>query len=342
MKILITGSAGFIGFHLVEKLVKSENTEIIGIDNINDYYDLDLKYARLQQSGINKEQIKPNQPVQSTTYANYTFYQTDIADYTALFAIYNEQKIDVVINMAAQAGVRYSITNPQIYIQSNVAGFTNILECSRLFHIKHLIYASSSSVYGISSIPFTEDDNTNYPISVYAATKKSNELLAHSYSHLFHLPTTGVRLFTVYGPWGRPDMAPILFAESILENKPIKVFNQGNMSRDFTYINDVVDGICKLIYHIPDENTRQPFYQIFNIGNSRPVQLLDFISTLENAIGKKANLNKCPMQPGDVPVTYADTSKLSQTTNYQPQTTLKEGIPVFVEWFKFWKSQKEN
>ncbi|MDR0349507.1 MAG: NAD-dependent epimerase/dehydratase family protein, partial [Tannerella sp.] len=343
MKILITGSAGFIGFHLVKRLVKSENIEIIGVDNINDYYDINLKYARLQQSGIRKELIRPNRPAVSAIHPNYSFYQTDIVDYAALYAIYKAHRIDAVINMAAQAGVRYSIENPHIYIQSNVAGFTNILECCRHFCIKHLIYASSSSVYGISNqIPFSEDDNTNYPVSVYAATKKSNELLAHSYSHLFHIPTTGVRLFTVYGPWGRPDMAPILFAESIIENKPVKIFNQGNMSRDFTYISDIVDGICNLIDHRPDGNVTQPYYRIFNIGNSKPVQLLDFISILENAIGQKAHLEKYPMQPGDIPVTYADTSKLNHIINYRPQTTLNEGIPVFVEWFKDWKQYKED
>lgn len=343
MRILITGSAGFIGFHLVEKLVKLENTEIIGIDNINEYYDINLKYARLKQSGLPVEKIKPNQPVQSTIHTNYTFYQTDISDYAALFAVFKKHQIDVVINMAAQAGVRYSITNPQVYIQSNVLGFTNILECCRHFCIKHLVYASSSSVYGISKqVPFSEDDNTNSPISIYAATKKSNELLAHSYSHLFQLPTTGVRLFTVYGSWGRPDMAPMLFAKSIFENNPIKVFNQGNMSRDFTYVNDIVNGISNLIQQAPDKNTIQPFYQIFNIGNSKPVQLMDFISILEDTIGKKAILEQYPMQPGDVPITYASTDKLEKAINYRPQTSLQEGIPVFIAWFKEWKLNHSN
>lgn len=338
MKILITGSAGFIGFHLVEKLVKAENIDIIGVDNVNDYYDVNLKFARLQQTGICKEDICLNKPVQSTLYSNYTFYQTDISDYPVLYSIFEKHQFDIVINMAAQAGVRYSIEHPETYIQSNVVGFTNMLECCRHFHIKHLIYASSSSVYGINNqIPFSEDANTDYPVSLYAATKKSNELLAHAYSHLFRLPATGVRLFTVYGPWGRPDMAPMLFAEAITANQPIKVFNHGDMSRDFTFINDIVNGIINLIAQAPDQHTTHPFYRIFNIGHSKPVELMQFISTLENCIGRKANLEMYPMQPGDVPVTYADTSKLEHIIHYKPQTSVEEGVSAFVSWFKTWK-----
>lgn len=335
MKILITGSAGFIGFHLVKKLAETRDTEIVGIDNINDYYDVNLKYARLRQSGIRQQDIRQEQPVQSTIYPNYTFLQTDIAEYTSLYDIFKEHTFDMVINMAAQAGVRYSIENPQAYIRSNVTGFMNILECCRHFGIKHLLYASSSSVYGKNSrIPFSEDDNTDYPVSVYAATKKSNELLAHSYSHLFQLPTTGVRLFTVYGPWGRPDMAPMLFADAICSDKPIHVFNHGDMSRDFTYIDDIVSGITGLLPCAPDQNNTHPFYQLFNIGNSTPVCLLDFISTLEKAIGTKALLVMKEMQPGDVPTTYADTSKLECSINYKPATPLAKGIAEFVAWFK--------
>lgn len=339
MKILITGSAGFIGFHLVKRLVTSSTIEIIGIDNINNYYDVNLKYARLQQCGIQKKDIRPNLPVQSHMHPNYLFYQSDISDYTTLHTIFSKNQIDIVINMAAQAGVRYSIENPHTYIQSNVVGFTNLLECCRHFSIKHLIYASSSSVYGVNNrIPFSEDDITDYPVSIYAATKKSNELLAHSYSHLFQLPTTGVRLFTAYGSWGRPDMAPMLFTEAIMANQPIKVFNHGEMSRDFTYIDDIVSGIVSLIEQAPSQQAIHPFYQLFNIGHSKPIELMQFISTLESCIGQKANIEMHPMQPGDVPVTYANTGKLEQQIHYSPQVSLQEGVSLFIDWFKNWKA----
>ena len=337
MKILITGTAGFIGFHLVEKLVKHENTEIVGIDNINDYYDVSLKYARLTKCGIDKDSVRDNSPITSSVYPNYKFSKTDISDYQALSDLFRREQFDVVINMAAQAGVRYSIENPHAYVQSNITGFTNILECCRHNQIKHLIYASSSSVYGMNnSIPFSEDDNVTYPVSFYAATKKSNELMAHTYSHLFQLPTTGVRLFTVYGPWGRPDMAPMLFAKAIYDKKPIKVFNHGNMLRDFTYVDDIAAGIIKLIDKLPDEGSEQPFYKIFNIGNSTPIKLIDFITTLEEAIGKKAILEMLPMQPGDVEVTYADTTKLKKAVNYKPSTSLSEGIYSVIDWYKLY------
>lgn len=337
MKILITGTAGFIGFHLVEELVKQENTEIIGIDNINDYYDVNLKYARLSKCGINKDLVRDNPLITSSVYPNYKFSKIDISDFETLSNLFRQEQFDIVINMAAQAGVRYSIENPHAYVGSNIVGFTNILECCRHNRVKHLIYASSSSVYGMNnSIPFSEDDNVTYPVSFYAATKKSNELMAHTYSHLFHLPTTGVRLFTVYGPWGRPDMAPMLFAKAIYDKKPIKVFNHGNMLRDFTYVNDIVAGIIKLIDKLPDERSEQPFYKIFNVGNSSPIKLLDFITTLEEAIGRRAILEMLPMQPGDVEVTYADTTKLEKAVNYKPSTSLSEGIYSFVDWYKLY------
>lgn len=335
MKILITGTAGFIGFHLVEELVKQENTEIVGIDNINDYYDVSLKYARLTKCGINKDLVRDNYLINSSIHPNYKFSKTDISDLQSLSKLFQEEQFDIVINMAAQAGVRYSIENPHAYVQSNIVGFTNILECCRHNQIKHLIYASSSSVYGMNnSIPFSEDDNVTFPVSFYAATKKSNELMAHTYSHLFHLPTTGVRLFTVYGPWGRPDMAPMLFAKAIYNQKPIKVFNQGNMLRDFTYVKDIVIGVTKLIDKLPDERSEQPFYKIFNVGNSAPIKLFDFIKTLEEAIGRKAILEMLPMQPGDVEVTYADTTKLEKAVSYKPSTSLSEGIFSFIDWYK--------
>jgi UDP-glucuronate 4-epimerase len=335
MKILVTGTAGFIGYHLVQRLVQMDNVEIIGIDSINDYYDTELKYARLYECGIRKQDIMENQLLKSVNYPNYQFGKMDITDTQASNDLFREQKFDMVINMAAQAGVRYSIENPSVYIQSNIVGFSNILECCRHYAVKHLIYASSSSVYGMNNtIPFSENDNVDYPYSLYAATKKSNELMAHTYSHLYHLPTTGIRLFTVYGPWGRPDMAPMIFTESIKNGKPIKVFNNGDMLRDFTYVDDIVQGITLLIDNIPDESTEQPFYQIFNIGNSTPVKLLDFIKTLEKAFGRQAQLEMLPLQPGDVTVTCADMSKLMKLTGYKPTTTLEKGISLFIEWYK--------
>lgn len=335
MRILVTGSAGFIGFHLVKKLTRWEDAEIVGIDNINDYYDVNLKYARLRECGISTDDIGFGKPAKSTIHANYCFYKIDISDHEQLKELFATYAFDYVIHMAAQAGVRYSIDHPLQYIQSNVVGFTNILECCRHTHVKHLIYASSSSVYGNSDrIPFSEKDNTDYPVSIYAATKKSNELLAHSYSHLFQLPTTGVRLFTVYGPWGRPDMAPMLFAKAIYEDQPIRVFNKGDLSRDFTYIDDIVQGITNLLTHAPGKETEYPYYQLFNIAHSKPVRLMDFISILEQNIGKKASLHLLPMQPGDLHTTYADTGRLQACTNYLPETSIQEGIPLFIDWFK--------
>ena len=334
MKILITGTAGFIGYHLVKNLIQKENIQIVGIDNINDYYDVELKYNRLAECGINREYIVDNEPCASISIPNYTFYKTNIADAESLNRIFEKEGIDVVINMAAQAGVRYSIENPHAYVLSNLVGFANVLECCRQHKIKHLIYASSSSVYGQNdNKPFSEKDNVDHPVSFYAATKKSNELMAHTYSHLYHLPTTGVRLFTVYGPWGRPDMAPMLFANAIKEGRSIRVFNNGNMLRDFTYVEDIVKGIVLLLDHTPNEKEEHPFYQVYNIGNSTPVKLMDFIQTIEEAIGQKAVMEMFPMQPGDVTVTYADTTKLMNRTGYKPSTSLKDGVTAFIKWY---------
>jgi len=335
MKILVTGAAGFIGFHLVRELVRQKKVQVVGIDNINHYYSIDMKYDRLHECGIRKEHVNSSSIIQSESFPNYQFAKIDLADERRLNNLFQEQKFDIVINLAAQAGVRYSIDHPQEYIQSNIVGFTNIIECCRHYKIKHLIYASSSSVYGMNQkVPFSETDNVDHPVSLYAATKRSNELLAHTYSHLFQLPTTGIRLFTVYGPWGRPDMAPMLFAHAISEGKPIKVFNEGNMLRDFTYVGDIVGMIIKLIDKSPSSKEEYPYYRIFNIGRSKPIPLLDFLTILEKAIGKKALLEFCPMQPGDVPVTYADTSKLEKILGCRPQITLEEGIGAFIGWFK--------
>lgn len=335
MKILITGTAGFIGFHVVQKLVKHEDIYIVGIDNLNDYYDTDLKYARLEECGIERNAIPDNKSVTSYKYPRYTFRKMDIADDKALENLFGEEKFDYVIHLAAQAGVRYSTENPRAYVYSNLLGFTNILECCRYHQIKHLIYASSSSVYGRhNAIPYQETNNVDYPVSFYAATKKSNELMAHSYSHLYQLPTTGLRFFTVYGPWGRPDMAPMLFAKAITEGTPIKLFNNGDMLRDFTFAEDIAEGIVRLINTVPNDKDRHPYYRIFNIGNSRAINLMDFVNIMEKALGKKAIIDMQPMHPGDVKETYADTSLLQEYTGYKPVTNLEEGIYKFVDWYK--------
>jgi len=333
MKILITGTAGFIGFHLAKRLL-SEGYEIVGLDNINDYYDVRLKYARLKETGIFESEIEYGKLVQSKTFEKYRFVKANLEDRKFLENLFVCEKFDAVVNLAAQAGVRYSIENPHAYIESNIVGFINLLECCRHNAIKHLVYASSSSVYGNSdNVPFSEKDRVDYPISLYAATKKANELMAHTYSHLYHLPATGLRFFTVYGPCGRPDMSPILFANAITEGKPIKVFNHGDLSRDFTYIDDIIEGVVRVIGHIPDENNEIPFYQLFNIGNSQPVALMDFIHTMEEAMGKKAILEMYPMQAGDVKITYADTAELEQAVGYKPATELKAGLGRFAEWY---------
>ncbi|MFK7946519.1 MAG: NAD-dependent epimerase [Saprospiraceae bacterium] len=345
MKILVTGAAGFIGFHLVSALLK-RGDEIIGIDNINDYYDVNLKYGRLGEHGISKNDIVYNIPIKSTTKANYTFIKIDISDRDTIKELFSSNKFDVVCNLAAQAGVRYSIENPQAYIDSNIVGFANILEGCRHNKVKHLVYASSSSVYGLNKkVPFSTTDNVDYPISLYAATKKSNELMAHTYSHLYNLPTTGLRFFTVYGSWGRPDMAYFLFTKAILEGKSIKVFNNGNMSRDFTYIDDIVEGIDKVINNPPVASDKavsasKAPYKVYNIGNNAPVNLLKFIETIEEKLGMVADKKMLPIQPGDVYTTYADVSDLIQDLKYRPNTDLGKGIGLFVKWYKNFYSEK--
>ncbi len=358
MKILITGTAGFIGFHLANRMLEPGNS-VVGIDNINDYYDINLKYARLAESGISKKEIEDHSElivqssaksfksltlVQSNKFPNYRFAKMDITDRDKLNRLFETENFDVVCNLAAQAGVRYSLENPHSYISSNLVGFANILEACRHYKIKHLVYASSSSVYGNSSkMPLSVEDRVDNPISLYAATKKSNELMAHTYSHLYQVPTTGLRFFTVYGPWGRPDMAPILFANAITNGKPIKVFNNGNLERDFTYIDDIVEGIIRVIDYAPRNTTMTGStpYTIYNIGNGNPVKLMDFIETMENALGKKAIKEFLPMQPGDVYKTFADISQLKKKFGYAPSTTLEEGILEFVKWYRiYYGSQK--
>ena len=339
MKILITGAAGFIGFHTVKHFAE-KGINIIGIDNINDYYDIKLKHARLKESGINPDFIYDGQPVRSQMYANYRFIKADLQDKVFIDKLFENEKFDIVCNLAAQAGVRYSITNPYTYINSNIIGFLNILEACRFHPVKHLVYASSSSVYGLNEkVPYSEIDPTDSPVSLYAATKKSNELMAHSYSKLYHIPTTGVRFFTVYGPWGRPDMAPFLFMDAIMKQKPIKVFNNGNLSRDFTYIDDIIAGLSAVINKSPSGIT--PF-KIFNIGHGKPVQLFDFIAAIENATGKSAIKEMTEMQDGDVFQTYADTTALEQNVNYKPTTAIQEGIDNFYKWYISYSSGFEQ
>jgi len=330
MKILVTGAAGFIGMHLSKRLLE-RGDEVVGIDNLNDYYDVQLKHDRLKQlDGFDK----------------FTFIKMDMADREAMAALFKEQQFNKVMNLAAQAGVRYSLENPLAYVDSNLVGFANVLEGCRHNKVEHLVYASSSSVYGSNTnMPFSVHDNVDHPVSLYAATKKSGELMAHTYSHLYDLPTTGLRFFTVYGPWGRPDMSPSLFAGAILRDEAINVFNEGKMQRDFTYIDDIVEGVIRVIDKVaepnddydkssPDPATSYAPYRIYNIGNNEPVQLMEFIETIENAVGKKAEKNMMGMQDGDVVATYADIDALVDAVGFKPATPLKDGIQKFVDWYK--------
>ena len=331
MKILVTGAAGFIGFHLVGRLC-GEGETVIGIDNINDYYPVSLKYARLEETGIPEREIVQGRMVQSKKFDNYKFCRVDICDKAKVDRLFEEEKFDIVVNLAAQAGVRYSIENPYAYIESNIVGFLNILEASRLKKVSHLVYASSSSVYGGNTkTPFSETDRVDNQVSVYAATKKSNELMANVYSKLYGLPTTGLRFFTVYGPWGRPDMSPFLFMDAIFNDRPIKVFNNGDMLRDFTFIDDIIEGVRRIIDVIPDKEVPSAIY---NIGNQSPTRLMDYIECIERAAGRQAKKEFLPMQPGDVYQTYADSSALSQATGFAPATPLQDGINRTAEWFR--------
>jgi len=346
MKILITGTAGFIGFHLAQKLINRGDT-VVGLDCINEYYDIRVKYGRLEETGINYKNIQYNTLLESEKFKNYRFIKLNLEDKINIDKLFENEKFDKVCNLAAQAGVRYSLTNPQAYIDSNIVGFINILEACRHNNIKHLAYASSSSVYGLNqTMPFSVHHNVDHPISLYAASKKSNELMAHTYSHLFGVPTTGLRFFTVYGPWGRPDMALFIFTKAILENKEIEVFNHGEMLRDFTYVADIVEGITRVIDNPakpntewsgekPDPSSSCAPYKIYNIGNSAPVKLMDFIEAIEEALGKKAMKNLKPMQAGDVAATWAEVSDLVENLNYKPNTSIQHGINEFIKWYKF-------
>ncbi len=330
MRILITGGAGFIGFHLIKQLLK-QNCQIVSIDNLNDYYDKTLKQQRL----ANLVTLAAN-----SAQAYYQFHLVDLANKADILTLFSQHSFDIVVNLAAQAGVRYSLDNPQAYIDSNVQGFFNILEACRQFPVKHLLYASSSSVYGMNThIPFSTADRTDYPISLYAATKKSNELMAFSYSHLFEIPTTGLRFFTVYGEWGRPDMAYFKFTKAILEQKPIDVYNHGNLERDFTYIDDIIAAVLKLINKPPLKQTNDyshapAAYQIYNLGNHQPVSLRRFITAIESACGKKAIERPLEMQAGDVPITYADITDAQQQFDFKPTVAIEAGIARFVQWYK--------
>lgn len=318
-KYLITGGAGFIGFFLSKRLLEA-GAEVIGFDNLNDYYEVSLKEARLKELG---------------GFDKYTFVKGDLADKEAVFSLFENHHPDVVVNLGAQAGVRYSIDNPDSYVASNLVGFFNILEACRKYQPMHLVFASSSSVYGGNDkVPFSTDDKVDQPVSLYAATKKSNELMAYAYSKLYHFPVTGLRFFTVYGPMGRPDMAYFKFAKKIMAGEPIQVYNNGDMMRDFTYVDDIVTGVCNLLCNPPKEDAKGAFYKIYNIGNNQPVKLMDFITTLEKCLGKEAVKEYYPMQPGDVYQTYADVSELERDFGFKPTTTIEEGLSKFVEWFR--------
>jgi UDP-glucuronate 4-epimerase len=332
MKILVTGAAGFIGSALMRELARRGDS-VVGLDNINDYYDVRLKYGRLALCGFDVSAGQmPWGEMQTGTLPDCRFIRMGIDDKPALDALFASEKFDAVLNLAAQAGVRHSISNPYDYLQSNVTGFLNVLEACRHNGVKHLVFASSSSVYGLNSqVPYNEADRTDTPVSLYAATKKSNELMAHSYASLYGIPCTGLRYFTVYGPWGRPDMSPMLFADAITEGKPLNVFNHGDMIRDFTYIDDVVEGTIRVLDNPPAADGVP--YRLFNIGCSTPVKLMDFIAELEKALGKEAVKNMLPMQPGDVYQTNADTARLEAAVGYRPHISLHEGIGHFVQWY---------
>ncbi|HRZ80265.1 MAG TPA: NAD-dependent epimerase [bacterium] len=344
MKVLVTGTAGFIGYHAAKKLIE-RGDDVTGLDVINDYYDISLKYSRLMHSGIEKDSIEYGKKIESRKHPNYSFIKLDLKDKKGLDDLCKAEKFDIICNLAAQAGVRYSLTNPEAYIDSNIVGFLNILEASRYNGVKHLVYASSSSVYGANeSLPFSTSDNVDHPISLYAASKKSNELMAHVYSHLFNIPSTGLRFFTVYGPWGRPDMALFIFTKAILENRPVDIFNYGNMLRDFTYVDDITEGVIRVIDSPPAGNklwdgkdpnpssSRSP-YKIYNIGNNAPVKLMDFVEAIEEKLGKKAVKNMLPLQAGDVPETFADVHDLIEDMHYKPSTDIKTGISRFIDWY---------
>ncbi|NVK49965.1 MAG: NAD-dependent epimerase [Cyclobacteriaceae bacterium] len=344
MKYLVTGTAGFIGFHVSKRLIE-RGDEVVGLDVINDYYDVNLKFDRLAHLGVDRDQIEFGELATSTKHLNFKFIRLDLAKKDPLMKLFEEEGFDVVIHLAAQAGVRYSLTHPEVYIESNIIAFLNILECCRFHPVKHLVYASSSSVYGSNEkMPFSTSDSVDHPISLYAASKKSNELMAHTYSHLFGIPTTGLRFFTVYGPWGRPDMALFLFTEAILEGKPIQVFNYGKMKRDFTYIDDIVEGVLKVAdrpakpnpdfdpQHPDPGSSRDPF-KIYNIGNSSPVLLMDYIHAIEKGLGKEAKMDLLPLQPGDVPASHADVEDLIRDTGYKPNTSIEEGVKAFTDWY---------
>ena len=329
MKILITGAAGFIGFHMVKKYIQT-NCEVFGLDNINDYYDICLKYDRLAKCGINKTKIVYGETTKSSLWNNYSFVKMDIHNDNGMNNLFQSEKFDLVIHLAGQAGVRYSLENPKSYIESNVVGFLNILEGCRHTNVRKLVYASSSSVYGMSDKSMLSvTDSTDKPVSLYAATKKSNELMAYTYSHLYDLKTVGLRFFTVYGPWGRPDMAPFLFTQAILKNTPIKVFNHGNMKRDFTYIDDIVEGVFQIA-----EKNEEARFNILNIGNSSPVQLLDFIGCIEEELQISSIKLMQDMQPGDVINTWADTKELVEAIGYKPGINIKDGVKKFISWYK--------
>lgn len=345
MKILVTGAAGFIGSYVCKRLLDRGDV-VVGLDNINTYYDVSLKYGRLSTLGIQQEHVDWYRFIESNLFENFRFVRMNLEDKQVMQMLFANECFDKVVNLAAQAGVRYSLENPYAYVESNIDGFLNLLEGCRHYQVKHLVYASSSSVYGLNGkVPFSEKDSIAHPISLYAATKKSNELMAHTYSYLYGIPSTGLRFFTVYGPWGRPDMSPFLFTDALLHGRAIKVFNHGDMLRDFTYIDDIVEGVLRVIDHIPvanphwgaqvpDPSSSTAPYKIYNIGNSNPVQLMDFIQAIEEAIGHPAEKVYLPMQPGDVYQTNADTTALQQELGFKPNKPIKEGVRETVEWYR--------